>query len=253
VICPKCQFEQPEGNSECFRCGIIFEKYVPPRKTLDEARSKPHESPHTAEEPTEFELFPWLKHLLFDVEPDVNVFYFCGRAILYLVLLIYGLKYVFSSLEMAYKVMPFMHLVNLPFHEAGHIFFIPFGRFMMFLGGTLGQLLMPLVCLFALLIWARNNFGASACLWWFGQNFVDIAPYINDARALRLILLGGVTGRETDGHDWENILRTLGWLRYDQSIAKMSYAIGIILILIALAWGGYILYSQYKNVDEFHK
>jgi len=183
----------------------------------------------------------------------VNVFYFCGRGILYLLLIIYGFKYVFSSVEMAYKVMPFMHLVNLPFHEAGHIFLIPFGRFMMFLGGTLGQLLMPLVCLFAFLIGVRNNFGASACLWWFGQNFIDIAPYINDARALKLILLGGVTGRETDGHDWENILRTLGWLKYDHTLAKMSYVIGIVLIITALAWGGYILYSQYKNVDEFHR
>jgi hypothetical protein len=79
------------------------------------------------------------------------------------------------------------------------------------------------------------------------------SPNINDARALRLILLGGVTGRETDGHDWENILRTLGWLNYDHTLAKMSYAIGIILIITALAWGGYILYSQYKNVDEFHR
>jgi hypothetical protein len=241
VICPKCHFELPDESSECLRCGIIFEKYIP------------SQSPPSAGESTEFELFPWLKHLLFYVEPDVNVFYFFGRAILYLVLIIYGFKYVFSSVEMAYRVMPFMHLVNLPFHEAGHIFLIPFGRFMMFLGGTLGQLMMPLVCLFALLIGARNNFGASACLWWFGQNFIDIAPYINDARALKLILLGGVTGRETDGHDWENILRTLGWLKYDHAIAKMAYVIGVILIITALVWGGYILYSQYKNVDEFHR
>jgi len=253
VICPKCHFEQSEGSSECLRCGIIFEKYVHARKTPPEESSKPSKSLSIAEESTKFELFAWLKHSLFYVEPDVNVFYFCGRTIIYLVLFIYGLKYAFSSVEMAYKVMPFMHLINLPFHEAGHIFFIPFGRFMMFLGGTLGQLLMPLVCLFAFLIGVRNNFGASACLWWFGQNFIDIAPYINDARALRLILLGGVTGRETDGHDWENILRALGWLKYDHSIAKMSYAIGIILIITALVWGGYILYSQYKNVDEFHR
>jgi len=46
-------------------------------------------------------------------------------------------------MEMTYKVMPFMHLVNLPFHEAGHIIFKAFGRFIIFLGGCLGQLLMP--------------------------------------------------------------------------------------------------------------
>ena len=253
MICPKCHFEQPEGQTECLRCGIIFEKYISSKKNRAKQRSKPPKSPPTVQESGRFELLPWVRDLLFYVKPDVNVFYFCGRAILYLVLLVYGFKYIFSSVEMAYKIMPFMHLVNLPFHEAGHIFFIPFGRFMMFLGGTLGQLLMPLFCLFAFLIGVRNNFGASACLWWFGQNFIDIAPYINDARALRLILLGGVTGRETDGHDWENILRSLGWLRHDHTLAKMSYAIGIILIIMALAWGGYLLYSQYKNVDEFQR
>jgi len=253
VICPKCHFEQPEGKLECARCGIIFRKYRPFEEKQDTIESKCSDSLPPGEESNAFDLFAWLKHLLFDVEPDVNVFFFCGRTLLYLVLLIYGFKYIFSSMEMAYKVMPFMHLVNLPFHEAGHIIFMPFGRFIMFLGGSLGQLLMPIVCLFALLIGARNNFGASACLWWFGQNFIDIAPYINDARALQLILLGGVTGRETDGHDWENILRTLGWQWYDHTIAKISHTIGLILMVTALAWGGYILYAQFKNVDEFHR
>ena len=80
VICPKCHFEMPDGSSECLRCGIIFEKYTPSRETG--AREK------LAGESTEFKLFPWLKHLLFDVEPDVNVFYFSGRAILYLLLIV---------------------------------------------------------------------------------------------------------------------------------------------------------------------
>ena len=39
----------------------------------------------------------------------------------------------------------FMHNINLVFHEAGHILFIPFGNFMSVLGGSLGQLIMPLV------------------------------------------------------------------------------------------------------------
>ena len=40
----------------------------------------------------------------------------------------------------------------------------------------------------------NNLFGASLSLWWIGQNFVDCAPYINDARVQELILIGGVTG-----------------------------------------------------------
>ena len=202
-------------------------------------------------ESTKFSFFEWLRDLPFYIEPEVNVFYFGGRVILYLVLLIYGFKFIFASMEESYAVMPFMHLVNLPFHEAGHIIFMPFGRFIMFLGGTLGQLLMPLICMCALLVTTRNTFGASASLWWLGQNFMDIAPYINDARALRLILIGGATGREVDGHDWENILGILGWLQYDHLIAYISYTIGIALMIVSLIWGGYILYWQLKNVDAF--
>jgi hypothetical protein len=191
----------------------------------------------------------WLRDLLFYIEDDVNIFYFLGRALLYAALVVYTFKYFFTPLVDSYETMGFMHLVNLPFHEAGHMIFMPFGRFVMFLGGTLGQLLIPLICLFAILLTTRGTFGGSACLWWLGQNFIDIAPYINDARALRLILLGGVTGRETDGHDWENILRTLGWLQHDHLIARISHTVGLLVMLVALVWGGYLLLQQFRNVD----
>ena len=82
---------------------------------------------------------------------------------------------------------------------------------------------------------SRDPFGASVALWWTAENFMDMAPYINDARALELILLGGVTGQETDGHDWENILSTLGWLRYDHRLAHLSYNVGIALMLAGCA------------------
>ena len=253
MICPMCKFQQPDGNFECVRCGIIFSKYASRMEWVIKDRSKVAKSPATTKESTKFNVFDWLQDLLFYVEPEVNVFYFGGRVILYLVLLIYGFKFIFTSMETSYTVMPFMHLVNLPFHEAGHIVFMPFGRFIMFLGGTLGQLLMPFICMCALLITTRNTFGAAASLWWMGENFMDIAPYINDSRALKLILLGGATGREVEGHDWENILNTLGWQQYDHVIANICYTIGIILMIISFIWGGYILYWQLKSVDEFRK
>ena len=142
----------------------------------------------------------------------------------------------------------FMHLINLPFHEAGHLLFSPFGRFMQVLGGTLGQLLIPLICTGALLLQNRDAFGASIGLWWVGQNFVDMAPYINDARALDLVLLGGVTGKDVeDYHDWENILGTLGWLHHDHRIALTSYNLGRGLMLLAFIWAAYVLYLQFRH------
>jgi len=48
-------------------------------------------------------------------------------------------------------------------------------------------------------------------------------------------------------HDWENILGTLGLLRYDQTLGALSYAVGRLLMLAAFAWGGYVLVRQYRN------
>lgn len=121
----------------------------------------------------------------------------------------------------------------------------------MMLGGSLGQLLMPFICLIVFLVKSRDPFGASVALWWLGQNFIDLAPYINDARALNLTLLGGITGRDAANyHDWEFILRKLGLLSWDHGLAKFSHFTGSLFILIAFAWGGYLLYRQYEIVKN---
>ena len=86
-----------------------------------------------------------------------------------------------------------LHGVNLVFHEAGHVLFLPFGPFLRTLGGSLMQLLVPVICLIALLRENKDRFGASLALWWAGENLLDLAPYIADARALELVL--AMTGR----------------------------------------------------------
>jgi hypothetical protein len=142
-----------------------------------------------------------------------------------------------------------MHLVNLPFHEAGHILFIPFGRFMSVLGGSLLQLFIPLLCMAAFIYPRGDFFGAGAALWWFGQSLMDLAPYIGDARALRLVLLGGVTGREvSDYHDWEYLLRETGLLSWDRALAWTAHVSGIIIILAALVWAGAVVFSQARTL-----
>lgn len=175
---------------------------------------------------------------------------FAGRIAVFLVMLWWGKRFITTPLETNYTGESFLHLINLPFHEAGHLLFMPFGRFMMFLGGSLGQILMPIVCLATFLGKTRDPFGASVALWWTAENFMDVAPYIDDARALDLMLLGGVTGKETDGHDWENILSMLGWLQHDHSLAHLSYNLGILLMLASLGWGGLLLVRHYRRLSS---
>jgi hypothetical protein len=177
-------------------------------------------------------------------------FSFAGRCLVFILLAAWGWRFMTASVDSNYAGESFLHLVNLPFHEAGHVFFTPFGRFMMVLGGTLGQILMPLICAGTLLLKTRDAFGASVALWWTAENFMDIAPYINDARALDLILVGGVTGQEVEGHDWEYLLSSLGWLRHDHVLAHLTQWIGISLMATALLWGGLLLLSQYQRLKQ---
>jgi hypothetical protein len=180
---------------------------------------------------------------------QVNPFIFVGRVAVYIGLLVWGAKFIGSPLETNYVGESFLHNINLPFHEAGHLLFMPFGRFMSVLGGSLGQLLMPLACLVAFLFYNANPFAASVALWWFAESLMDLAPYINDARSLTLPLLGGVTGQDVENyHDWQYILRTLGWLEHDHTLAHAAYNVGILIMILTFVWGAYLLYRQYQNL-----
>jgi hypothetical protein len=244
--CPSCGFEQPDQNTECLKCGIIFEKYYEHPTPILRKRRGPSKTSETAEGDDIF-----LKRFVFFVEPGVNPFYFGGRVILFLVIFVWGWKFILTPMASNYAGNSFLHLVNLPFHEAGHIFFRLFGRWMMSLGGTLGQLLIPIVCLLTFLIKYKNPFGASVALWWLAESIMDIAPYINDARNGQLMLLGGVTGREADYgyHDWQFILNEIGLLRYDHALAHLGHGFAILLMLASFGWAGYLLFKQYRNLD----
>ena len=130
----------------------------------------------------------------------------------------------------------FLHLINLPFHEAGHVIFSPLGEFMTTLGGSLGQVLVPIVCGVAFLTTSWNPFGAAVMGWWAGENLMDVAIYINDARALQLTLIGGHTGAEVEGHDWEHILSMTSALHLDHRIANIAQFAGAVLMIGCMAW-----------------
>ena len=239
--CPKCAWEQGDGRVECARCGIIFSKFVAsPRRAAATIHHLPVQEPI------------WLtlaKGWLLTVEASVNPFYFAGRMLVFVVLAFWAWKFITTPLDTNYTGESFLHLVNLPFHEAGHLLFMPFGRFMTILGGSLAQILMPFVCLVTFVWKTRDPFGASVALWWMAENFMDVAPYINDARAMELILLGGFTSQEVDAHDWNNLLSMLGWLQYDHRLAKLAYGIGTVVMLLALLWGGILLLRQCRRLD----
>nr|NIW43442.1 zinc ribbon domain-containing protein [Gammaproteobacteria bacterium]NIX54537.1 zinc ribbon domain-containing protein [candidate division Zixibacteria bacterium] len=162
----------------------------------------------------------FVSELFLGSEERINPFIFGGRVLVYIIFLVWGIMFITEPMGSLEFSKSFMHNINLVFHEAGHIIFSIFGRLIKSLGGTLGQVLIPVIVTIAFLL-KQNPFGATVGLWWTGQSLMDIAPYINDARAQRLILLGGVTGRDAPRgfHDWNFILGELGLLKADHAIA----------------------------------
>jgi len=171
-----------------------------------------------------------------------------ARGLFLVLLAFWTLGFLRNGIAAPYLMASFLHLVNLPFHEAGHVLLMPLGHFASVLGGSLLQVAMPLGCGAAFLLKNRDPYGAAIMLWWAGQSLVDLSPYIADARALQLPLLGGGTGAEVEGHDWEYLLTVLGLMEHDVTLGRLSFLLGTLAMLGALAWGGLVIWRARRAV-----
>ena len=197
--------------------------------------------------------------MLLYVPARVESLGFYGRCAAYAFFLVWGWRLYAMDVGAADIMNSFMHLMLLPIHEAGHLLFIPFGRFMSVLGGSLFQVLLPLVLMGAFVFGLggsrRDNFAASLMLWWAAVSIIDVAPYIWDAFDPKMMLLGGKTGAESDGHDWQNILGDLGLIKHAHRIAALAHGLGLAVMLAAYAWGAALLYLQFgrRNGDAIEE
>jgi predicted membrane-bound mannosyltransferase len=85
----------------------------------------------------------------------------------------------------------------------------------------------------------RDLFAAMVSLWWSAINLLDVSIYCADSRAGELMLLDGLTGKESDGHDWNNLLTRWGWLEHDTGIARGMRAIAFVVCvgsIIVAVW-----------------
>jgi len=139
---------------------------------------------------------------------------------------------------------PLLSDIDLAIHEFGHMLFMPFGisflgSTMMILGGSLTQVAFPLL-FFGYFLRKRDDgrrrdvFAAMVCLWWSAINLLSVAIYCADSRAGQLMLLDGLTGQESDGHDWNNLLTRWGLLEQDTLIARYMRAIAALVSVASL-------------------
>jgi len=249
--CPKCGYLRRKEDSHvmagvCPRCGIAYAKWKGPETTARGQQSE-SEPDNLIIEATEH----WTRRIfdrLTEVPDRVDSLTFWGRVGLYVAFFVWGWSFILGGIDWRSIGGSFLHNVNLPFHEFGHVLFSPFGRYMGILGGSLFQVLMPLVVMSAFILQQRDNFAASIMLWWCGQNFIDVSPYIADApyRAIPLI-----RGMGEEYHDWGNLLAMGGTLDRAATYASLWFGTGVVLMLVSFGWGAWLLYRQHRNIGGF--
>ncbi len=232
--CPKCGYTHaPDDMSpdRCPVCGLIYAKWL-------KRQAKPDPHVKKAKAPTNPSAMQAARNYLLYVMEDLEGPGLYAYTLIYLVFLIWSTTFIFTTPYTPEINGSFMHHINLVFHEAGHVLFMPLGQFLTILGGSLMQLLVPLTVLVAFLIKTHDTFGATIALWWLAQSLLDLVPYIDDAQRQEMWLLGGVRGKDMPGiHDWNNILTTLDILNH-HAVATVFVVSGKLLMLLALIWGG---------------
>ena len=264
TACPKCGHaplpEAQAAAAACPACGLILAKYrmAAARQEFDIAQQFATPGPLDAAgevaagDADTDTIGARVRALLFHVPHQVARLNWQGRIAALVIFSLWSI-WIFKdfSISEGHPGSSFLHLVLTPFHEAGHYaMFRWFGEFIMILGGTLGQHLMPLVLGGALLIKRRDPFGAALFFWLLGFSVADMGIYMYDAFDPKLTLLGGGTGVESDGHDWQNIFGDLGLLRRAQAIGRAAAWIGALLMLAGLAWAAWMVCLQRARLSD---
>ena len=130
---------------------------------------------------------------------------------------------------------PLLDSANLALHEAGHPLVGAFNARAAVYGGTLFQLAFPCAAAWHFRQAARAA-GMAACIIWLGENLMNVATYMADARTQVLPLVGG------GEHDWAEIFARWGVLRMDGRIAGLTRGAGTLLAIAAVLW----LYGRWR-------
>jgi hypothetical protein len=252
--CPKCGHQPLPADqaspAACPACGVILAKVAEARqdRALQSAAARTR-GRLGAEVPASDAMRHALAELLLPPPAQVEPLAFWSRVGLLLVFALWGCVLIAQDYRTGEFGSAFLHRPLLIFHEAGHVVFRLFGNWVMVLGGTLGQLIMPGILCGALLLKNRDPFGAAIGLWFFGVSLLDVAPYMFDALHPQLMLLSGTTGEE-GGHDWIFLFSSLGLLQSSQWIGALVHKLGALTILLALGWAARLLQLEHLQMAQ---
>src|SRR5262245_43041643 len=174
--CPKCG-AGAAGLDTCTACGLIFAKYLRAKFAGPSSSVRPANAQLDDDEDG---LLSQARALLFYVPEEVDRGFVYGRAILLAAIAFYGAKLALMDIPSWEMAGSLIHLPMVPIHEFGHVLFRPLGEFMTLLGGSLFQVLLPLIFGGVFLVKNRDSFADSLVLWWAVVVVIDIAPCISD-------------------------------------------------------------------------
>ncbi|MGH2636543.1 MAG: hypothetical protein ACRDHU_10425 [Actinomycetota bacterium] len=123
---------------------------------------------------------------------------------------------------------PMLGLVDLGFHELGHLLTYPLPDIVTAAMGSVAQVAVPLGLAGYFALARRDLVGGGLCLAWAGASARDVAVYVADAPFERLPLIGGE-------HDWAFILGHLDALGAAGTIASAIRLTGALLLLAGTA------------------
>ncbi|HEX7965277.1 MAG TPA: zinc ribbon domain-containing protein [Gammaproteobacteria bacterium] len=253
--CPKCAYaRQPKDLDpylECPRCGIVFAKYA---KHHAAPAPVPAEGPvEVAEEAEELPLTFWQRahDRLFELPEKPDPLVMAAQALVLAVMVAWGIRLITYKVITAEIMYSFLHNVDLPIHEFGHVLFRPLGEWMMYLGGSLFQCLLPALIGMVFLFRQRNPFAAAFCLWWTAENVLDVAPYIRDAKLMAMPLVGEWNDEVAElhvlRHDWHNILLKFNAVDAAPVLGSLAHALGAGLMALSWLWGGLWLWKAWQQ------
>ena len=127
----------------------------------------------------------------------------------------------------------FLDLVDLPIHETGHLLFRLFGEFMMVAGGSLFQVIVPVVFT-GYFVLNKKYYSAAIVLFWVGQSILNVFVYANDAVSMQIVLTSGLTGSEGSFHDWNYLLTETGLINSTRTVAGLIRFLGTLTIIAAV-------------------
>ena len=116
-----------------------------------------------------------------------------------------------------------------------------FGKTIGILGGSLNQILAPVIWYFVAKREGSSLFNVA--LFFTGVSIVDVSIYVKDAELLLLPLIGGLSKAH---HDWRNLLGGWGIIEWSFTIGEIMFWSGMLLAAVGLYGGIKNAITEYR-------